>query len=436
MSMIKVLWICNVPIPKIANAIGVNAPNICGWLTGFADALENNPRVELHISFPVLGLKKMQSGMVGNIHYYAFNQPKVWGFLPVEDQMHISKEMEQHISEIISKVQPDILHSFGTEYPHSMIAAKIFGCPERTVVNIQGLTSYCWMHYNAGIPYAEIKRFAISNIARGNLLAQARKMKKRGEVETITLKNSGHMIGRTDWDKACTSETNPDAIYHFCNESLRASFYTGSWDYKICEKHSIFMSQASYPIKGLHFMLRALPEIIRVYSDTHLYIAGNDLTRSDSIYAKLKMSSYSKYIKKLVKEKNLEKHITFTGLLSEQEMKKQFLKANVFVSPSTIENSPNSLGEAMLLGVPCISSDVGGVKNLLCHDREGYIYQADAPYMLAYYVKKIFSDKDIAVRMGKEAQKHAMKTHDREKNLQTLIDIYESIVTDGENKDA
>ena len=69
-------------------------------------------------------------------------------------------------------------------------------------------------------------------------------------------------------------------------------------------------------------------------------------------------------------------------------MKERFLKSNVFVSPSTIENSPNSLGEAMLLGIPCISSDVGGVKNLLKHEEEGYVYQTDAPYMLAYYVKK------------------------------------------------
>lgn len=427
MSKIKVLWVCNVPIPKIASAIGVKIPNVCGWLTGFADVLENNSQIELHISFPILGAEFMREGMVDNIHYYAFNQPKLYGFIPVEDQMRISPKMEIHIDEILRKVKPDILHSFGTEYPHSTVAIRLFNCPERTIVNIQGLTSYIWMHYNNGIPYNEIKRFAIGNIVRGNMESQARKMKRRGEFEAETLKLAGHIVGRTDWDRACTSQINPNAIYHFCNESLRSSFYSDSWDDKECESHSIFMSQASYPVKGLQFVIRALPEIIRVYPDAHLYVAGNNLIKTDNIYDKLKMSSFAKYIKKLITKEGLYDHITFTGNLSEKQMKEYYLKTNVFVLPSTIENSSNSLGEAMLLGVPCVSSDVGGVKNLLVHEKEGYIYQCDAPYMLAFYVKKVFSDSDVAKEMGRKAQEHAQITHDRERNIKTLLSIYENV---------
>lgn len=40
MEKIKILWICNVPIPRIAADMNVNAPNICGWLTGFANSIE------------------------------------------------------------------------------------------------------------------------------------------------------------------------------------------------------------------------------------------------------------------------------------------------------------------------------------------------------------------------------------------------------------
>jgi len=81
----------------------------------------------------------------------------------------------------------------------------------------------------------------------------------------------------------------------------------------------------------------------------------------------------------------------------------------------------------MLLGVPCVAADVGGVKNLLTHGEEGYIYQSTAPYMLAYHIRQIFAMENAAAPMGQKARAHALRTHDPEKNLQDLIAIYEAI---------
>jgi glycosyltransferase involved in cell wall biosynthesis len=81
----------------------------------------------------------------------------------------------------------------------------------------------------------------------------------------------------------------------------------------------------------------------------------------------------------------------------------------------------------MLLGVPTISSDVGGIKNMLTHEKEGFIYQADAPYMLAYYIKKLFEDKDLQLRLSKNAQNHAAQTHNSALNAERLVEIYNII---------
>ena len=97
------------------------------------------------------------------------------------------------------------------------------------------------------------------------------------------------------------------------------------------------------------------------------------------------------------------------------------------MSASSIENSPNSVGEAMLLGVPTVTSDVGGVKNMLEHNKEGFIYQADAPYMLAYYVCRIFDEAQMVSEFSKNAKKHAQITHNREANLETMLNIYKEI---------
>ena len=81
----------------------------------------------------------------------------------------------------------------------------------------------------------------------------------------------------------------------------------------------------------------------------------------------------------------------------------------------------------MILGTPVISSDVGGIKNLMSHQKEGFLYQADAPYMLAHYIKKIFEDKENAVKISVAARSKARITHDAEQNFIALTEIYQNI---------
>ena len=198
------------------------------------------------------------------------------------------------------------------------------------------------------------------------------------------------------------------------------------WSLSECERHSIFISQASYPIKGFHLFLQALPEIIRQYPDVQVYVTGRSPI-PQTFMQRIKQRTYAKYLASLIRGGNMEKHITFTGYLDEESMCRRFLKSHVFVMPSTIENSPNSLGEAMLLGVPSISSDVGGVKNLMTHGTEGFVYPADEPYMIPYYVDKIFRDDGLAEELSRNAIAHASQIHDREANFRQLLSIYRQI---------
>lgn len=127
----------------------------------------------------------------------------------------------------------------------------------------------------------------------------------------------------------------------------------------------------------------------------------------------------------LIEKYSLAGCVEFLPPLKADEMKRMYLKSNVFVSPSSIENSPNSLGEAMMLGVPCVSSLVGGVGNMLIDGAEGFTYQHDAPYMLAYYVMEIFRLQEENRRqledMTDMAHSHAMRLFDSEKTLQICL---------------
>ncbi len=250
---------------------------------------------------------------------------------------------------------------------------------------------------------------------------------KRAYSEVRTLQNAQFVIGRTIWDKACVLNINPKLVYYPCNETLRPVFYTKQWNIESCEKFSIFVSQGSYPIKGLHFMLEALNIIKKSFPEVKLYIAGENYMGSTTIKQRLRKASYQKFIESLIREYNLEEHIFFTGQLNEVEMCSQYLKSHVFVCPSTIENSPNSLGEAMILGVPIVSSFVGGIPDLIIHNQEGFLYQHDAFYMLAHHVMKLFDDEVLCQNVSENTRKHALQTHNVERNIRQLVEIYEEV---------
>ena len=412
----KILWITNVALPDVCKDLNVRVSPFGGWLTGYLNEILNNVTCLVSV-FP---FSKTVKGSSGSITYYGF---KLKGN---------KKELLNYFSDIIDKEKPDVIHIFGTEYTHSnlmMKAAKERGMLRNTVVSIQGLVSVIANHYFAYLPRKVIYGFTLKEVLkRNNVKLSAEKFKEQGVLEVETLKEVKNVIGRTDWDEACVKQINPNINYYFCNESLRESFYDKEWNLENCEKHSIFVSQASYPIKGFHLMLEGFKEIVKKYPDAKLYTTGkNPLTLKG--VDRLKRGFYSKYLGKLIKKYKLENNVEFLGFLSEEKMVERMLKSHVFVSPSSIENSPNSVGEAMLLGVPTVSGDVGGVKNMLTHGKEGFIYPADEPYMIEYYVSKIFENNNKAQEVSENAKEHAKITHSRELNGKTLFNIYSEIIT-------
>lgn len=417
----NILWLTNVPLPEASLLMNEKSTPFGGWLVNLSARLAEEEGVSLSVAFPKNGLSDVLVLEGDKKIYYAFP--------PVSKKKGSAIRNNTYLKRILYQAKPEVVHVFGTEYAHTLAIVNV--CKKKNieaVISIQGLVSICAKHYMAYLPANIQNRFTLRDlIKQDNLKQQQSKFIKSGRLEIEALQNVKHIIGRTTWDKACTSQINPDAKYHFCNESLRDEFYKHRWDINRCEKYSIFVSQGSYPIKGLHFMLEAMPLILKRFPDAKLYIGGNNITQSDTLKDRLKTSSYGKYIKELIGRYSLEKRVVFTGILDEQKMCERYLQSHVFVCPSSIENSPNSLGEAMILGVPCVASDVGGVTDLLKHKEEGFVYQTDAPYMLAHYVREIFARKELALQFSSKAREHAMKTHDRDVNLKTLLEIYTQI---------
>lgn len=413
----RILWKCNLPIRPIAEKENLNVSPFGGWMEGVYKSIIKNQDITLGICFPYHG-KKIR-GVIDGVEYFSFSD------LQCKDKN--VQILQGEFELIIQHFAPDIIHIFGTEYFHTYALTEAFNNPERTIVQIQGLVSVCAKHYMAGLPlFVQYGTYLRELYYRNNLVTERKKFEQLGKYEIAALRKVNHIIGRTDWDRACAEQVNGNADYYHCNENLRDSFYDNKWKIEDVVPHMIFVSQCNYPLKGFHYVLEALAILKRRYNDVRVVATGENFLTKKSY----KRSVYQKYLYKLIKKYDLFDNVEFVGQLNEQQMKNMYLKANVFVSASSIENSSNSIGEAMLLGVPVISSYVGGISSLLEHGKEGYMYQADAPYMLAYYIQKVFDNKEKTKQISKAAKSRAEITHNREKNTETLMTIYQDVMKD------
>lgn len=417
----RILWIVNHPFPEAkALLLGKETSLIGsgGWLLGSAKALSKQDNCEMFIA-SVSPLAKDLVFLKGTFCTHIV--------IPFgKGNMRINRDYDKYWKEIVVRVKPDITHIHGTEFSHGH--SYLMSCgSDKTVVSIQGLTSVYYYYYYYGLSVFDIlKNVTPIDLYVGTLFQQKRKYKKRSLYEKQMLIAAKNVIGRTIWDKSHVWAINPNAHYFFCNETLRSSFYDGRWEYKNCTPHRIFVSQASMPIKGLHQLLKALPLVLREFPDTKIYVAGPDLTGLSQKRSFMRLSGYGRYLKSVIKQHALLDSIEFLGPLDEDQMKEQYLKSNIFVSASSIENSPNSLGEAQILGVPSISSYVGGVENMIPNVDCGEMYRFEEVEVLAYKICELFQTSKTFdnTKMIEEAKNR----HDANTNVKQTIFIYNEIL--------
>lgn len=415
---------CNIELPIISEALQSNiAPN-GGWMDVLSRKIISEKH-DLQIIYPKVGIKTVQKLTIGRIIVYQIPHTR-------RNNSHYDKSYEPVFRNILKENNFDCIHLWGCEFPRTLAMVKI--CKElnlldKTVLEIQGIKHFIAKNYYASLPENVINRNRIHDIYHNNSVKNAKRhYENAGKYELKAISIVKNIIGRTDWDLACVKSINPDIDYYSCNRVLRRAFYDKKWELDNCDKYSIFVSSYATPVKGLHYVLEAMPIILEEYSEAHLYIVGSyNLSNKLSFVETLKLNGYEKHIYDIIKQNNLDNKVTFLGCLDEKGMMERYLKSHVYVSASAMENSPNTVAEAMTLGLPVVSSLVGGVSSMLSHNVEGLLYQYDTPYMMAHYIKEIFDNDDLALKLSKNSQKRAKIVHDIETNYNCLISTYKTL---------
>jgi glycosyltransferase involved in cell wall biosynthesis len=324
--------------------------------------------------------------------------------------------------EIIDSVKPDLIHIHGTENSFRCIIGKT-SIP--IVVSIQGIITSCLNKYTSGIEsnYLSKHNYSLSGGLTKNFFSQSfnderRLSAQRSLHELRDLRNCGHVIGRTDWDRRITSVIAPGRQYYHNDEILRDIFYSEKWTAPPDSDKLIIHSIAGdSPSKGFETICESLNELNKFgIRNLEWRVAG--IADSDLIV---------KIVKKKLKEKYPKSGLVLLGTISENKLMEKFKEAHLYVSASHIENSSNSLCEAMILGMPCIATFVGGTSSLLNDKTDGILIQEGDPLAMTGAILELFNNPELAGEYGKNARKKALLRHDKNKIVSDLISIYQSI---------
>lgn len=416
----RVLWVSLVEFPPLCEKIGKSIPAHCGWLYSSAKALMKN-MVDLELGVIVYSYNRtFEEYRVNEITYY---------MVPSSNMSMIDSKQVNACREALRRFSPDLIHIQGTEHSLAKAICIANGNKIKTIANIQGLAGPITNYADGGLSlWEQLTNFTLLDFYRDTFIwRMKRSFKYRASCENYVIKHISDIVGRTQWDYDHVMTINPSLRYHVMNETLRDSFYEAPiWSIDKCKKHSIFVSNSGQPLKGAHQVLKALPIILKQYPDTVVSFCGSSVMNND-LKSLVHLQGYHLYLRRLVKRLGLQKNVRFLGLLTEQKMKSAFLEANVYVMPSAIENSPNSLCEAQMLGVPVVASYVGGVPSLVEDGRTGYLYRYEEAEMLAQIIMRLFAQHDYSLLSNAE-RAMALIRHDKHVNAERLMEIYRNIL--------
>lgn len=425
----KILWLVNIIMPELAEHLGRKSSVFGGWLIGAMNAAREAGH-ELVICATEPRADVLCSDVSG-VRYYIVPSGSIG-------------EMEAHFRAILQQETPDVVHIFGTEFEQCMAMANCADV-ERTVVQIQGAMTLLKDVVYAGLPARLCRDNPLHKLLRRlhkggqSIDLQRQSFERRAAVEQQVLRRVKYIFGASEWGNAVAKSVNPNCITFDCNLILRDTFYTDDrWSPETCEPHSIYIL-FSYPIKGFHKFLEALPQILRQYPDTMVYVVANQLPIRHYTGIKRLIQDaapdYNWLIQKQIEKNNLQGHLKFIGHLNAEQVKARMLKSNVFVSASAMENQSMTLGEAMILGVPSVASAVGAIPEMIDDGEDGFLYPFEEPKKLSDAVCKIFSDRDLALRFSEKGHSHAAATYDRERNGRNLIKMYETIANTAKERE-
>ena len=329
-----------------------------------------------------------------------------------------AQKMLDTIEDIVHDVNPDIIHVFGTEWSFGLIAEKT---KIPVVIHIQGsIVTY----NNAMFP----PRYSVFDVIRNEGLRHPVLMYKawkkyqcelsREYVERRVWKAVSNYMGRTRWDEAMSAVMHPGRKYFHVDEALRPSFLGSNnvWNYPPDGKIRLLSTGIISFRKGIDMMLKTAEILKSLCFDFEWHVAGVISVNQKQIIQRKEGRSFDNC------------NIIIHGFLPSDEVNKLLSETTIYIHTAYAENSPNSICEAQYLGIPVISTNVGGISTLVCDGIDGILVPANDPWSMVYEIMQLASDKERMKAYSLKSREKALKRHNPDVILQQLLHCYKILI--------
>ena len=134
-------------------------------------------------------------------------------------------------------------------------------------------------------------------------------------------------------------------------------------------------------IYGIDLALQAVARLAIRYPDVRVSVAGSgpELTKLQSLSADLGVTD----------------RVRFTGRLDVAEMARLYQDADIVLNPSRVDNTPNSILEALACGVPVVTTNVGGIPYLVQHGRTAWLTEPESPEALSDGMTELLGNSEL-----------------------------------------
>lgn len=413
----KVLWFTGVELPAVSGKKLTRA----GWQEGLRHALhEYYP--DIHLGIASFGSNEYQPFRKENATYYnVYREPEPgtrWERLFYNWRHFVVDEGElERCLKIVGEFKPDLIYIFGSENPFGLLINQ-FSVP--SIISIQAIINACKKRVFTGLPTRDVisEVLSIKFIMGVGVFHKWWRMCQQAKVEREIFRRCLYYDGRTTWDKQWLKVLNPHAKYFHVDRILGEVYYRAEWNSEEADQYLVYTTSSNAAFKGGVSLVRAFVELKkRGRSEIKLHMAG--------VHPK---SRVGKTIRRLIERYQLQNQITMLGRILPSQIITEMKRGALFVLPSHIDNSPNSLAEAMLLGMPCIASNAGGVPSMLEDGVEGLIYPHKAISSLADKIEVLVGDPKLAREYGMNAREKALRRHDPERIADMAVSMYKEVL--------